>query len=125
MNDRLDVDAMNKESTNDLLVEVNNQLKASVERANILAQETMAANRARSGFFADMAHEIRTNSIIGFRELLVQGNLAGEQKKYIRTIQKSAENLLDLVNGSLDSSKIEAGRLDIEMIRCGAQRSLR
>ena len=67
MNDRLDVDAMNKKSTNDLLVEVNNQLKASVERANILAQKAMVANRARSGSFADMAHEIRTNSIIRVR----------------------------------------------------------
>ncbi len=97
-----------------------------MERANILAQKAMAANRARSEFFADMTHEIRTsmNSIIGFGELLVQGNLTGEQKKYIRTIQKSAENLLHLVNGILDFSKIEAGRLDIEIIR-GAQRSLR
>jgi signal transduction histidine kinase len=97
-----------------------------VERANILAQKAMAANRARSESFADMAHEIRTsmNSITGFGELLVEGNLTGEQKKYIRTIQKSAENLLDLVNGILDFSKIEAGRLDIEIIRCSVKKLL-
>jgi signal transduction histidine kinase len=52
---------------------------------------------------------------------LVEGKLMGEQKKYIRTIQKSAENLLDLV-GILDLSKIEAGRLDIEIMRCSVKK---
>lgn len=50
------MDAMSKESTNDLLVRVNRQLEASVERANILAPEAMATNRAKSEFFANIVH---------------------------------------------------------------------
>lgn len=127
VNERLDANAMKKESMNALPVEESSaqhqqaeELAASVQRANTFAQEAMVARQAKNEFFANMAHEIRTstNSIVGFSELLVEDNLTDEQKKYIRAIQKSAENLSDLVNSILDFSRIEAGRLDIEMIPC-------
>ncbi len=105
---------------------VNRQLATSVQRANMFAQEAMAASRVKSEFLANMAHEVRTpiNSIIGFTDLLAEEELTDEQKKYINILQRSAANLLDLINDILDLSRIEAGRVDIEMIPCSPAKLL-
>ena len=99
---------------------VNRQLAASVERANMFADEAVAANNAKSEFLANMSHEIRTpmNSILGFSDLLADEDLTPEQAKYVRTISQSAKSLLALINDILDFSKIEAGKLDVEMVAC-------
>ena len=101
---------------------VNQQLAASVERANMFADEAVAANKAKSEFLANMSHEIRApmNSIIGFSDLLAEEDLTAEQAKYVRTIRHSAQSLLRLINDILDFSKIEAGKLDVEMVACDA-----
>lgn len=98
--------------------QANRQLKAAVEKANLMAHEAVDANRAKSEFLANMSHEIRTpmNSIVGFGDILAQEELSDEQKQYIRNIQTSSRNLLQLINDILDFSKIEAGKLDTEMI---------
>ena len=84
-------------------------------RARDLAQE---AARVKAEFLASMSHEIRTpiHAIIGNIELLRETRLDAEQKEYAGTVQASAEALLGLVNDILDISRIEAGKLQPEMI---------
>ena len=77
-----------------------------------------AANKAKSQFLANMSHEIRTpmNGIFGFLELLNHSQLSQEQREYIREAKSSSETLLHLINDILDSSKIESGKLTLEIM---------
>jgi CheY-like chemotaxis protein len=79
-------------------------------------QIALKASEARSEFFANMSHDIRTpmNCIIGMADLLSQTKLTEEQSNYVLMLNKSSDNLLSLVNNILDLSKIESGHFKIE-----------
>lgn len=78
------------------------------------------ASRLKDEFLASMSHELRTplNTIIGSAEILqgeVFGELHGKQTKYVRNIDESGKHLLSLINDILDLSKIEAGRMELQL----------
>ena len=105
---------------------INRQLELSIERANMLAAEAAEANKAKSEFLANMSHEIRTpmNAIIGFADVLVQESLTKEQHQYVSIINSAAGDLLALINDILDVSKIEAGKIKIELLECSIEEIL-
>ena len=78
-----------------------------------------SANRAKSQFLANMSHEIRTpiNAILGFTDVLRRGMETDEAKRlnYLHTIYSSGSHLIELINDILDLSKIEAGKLELEI----------
>ncbi|MDQ1244821.1 MAG: hypothetical protein QG565_1161 [Campylobacterota bacterium] len=99
----------------DLAYELLEQIIEQTKRDKISAQE---ASEAKSMFLANMSHEIRTplNGIVGFTELLKDSGLQEEQREFVDIIEKSSENLLEIINNILDLSKIESNKLEIEHI---------
>ena len=88
------------------------------------------ANQHKSEFLANMSHELRTplNAIIGFSEVLLErmfGELNEKQDDYLKDIFTSGKHLLSLINDILDLSKIEAGRMELDLTDFDAAQALR
>ena len=89
-------------------VKMINQLELAKEQAE-------KANRAKTDFLSSMSHEIRTplNAIVGFSDCIMDAESLGEAKENAKDIVSASQTLLEIVNGILDISKIEAGKIEI------------
>ncbi|HEY9661883.1 MAG TPA: response regulator, partial [Allocoleopsis sp.] len=96
------------------------QLRHSSERISLANAELARAARLKDEFLANMSHELRTplNSILGLSEVLLEevfGSLTDRQRQFLQTIEQSGEHLLALINDILDLSKIQSGKVAIEL----------
>ncbi len=86
-----------------------------IEQLNIAKDQAEKANHAKSDFLSSMSHEIRTplNAIVGFSQALLEEELPQQAQGEVKDIVMASETLLEIVNGILDISKIEANKLEI------------
>lgn len=118
------------------LTEYHEEMQQSVDQATSDLRETLeqieiqnieldmakkraqAAAHVKTEFLANMSHELRTplNGVIGFARQLQKTRLTPNQLDYLKTIERSAENLLGIINDILDFSKLEAGKLKMELL---------
>ena len=109
------MDAIERVSVNERLLEANNQLKNQIEQVTRLKNEAEKASEAKSNFLANMSHEIRTpmNAIIGMTEIAMRESMSSKQKESLEQIRSAGNNLLSIINDILDFSKIESGKMEI------------
>jgi signal transduction histidine kinase len=81
-------------------------------------KKMLAASKTKTEFLANMSHEIRTplNGVLGMVQLLSTSKLTEEQHDMVETIRSSGDNLLAILNDILDISKIESGKLELEIV---------
>lgn len=116
-----------------VISQISSQLGVAVQQAELLAQTQQqsaalrqakeiadAASRAKSEFLANMSHELRTplNAVLGFTQLMACDlSLTQTQQEHVRIINRSGAHLLKLINDVLEMSKIEAGRIALDVDR--------
>jgi PAS domain S-box-containing protein len=83
-----------------------------------MKEQAEAAAKAKSQFLSVMSHELRTplNAVIGITHLLLQGNPREDQQEDLRTLQFSGESLLHIINGILDFTKLDSGKIELSAI---------
>ncbi|MBY5921485.1 two-component sensor histidine kinase BarA [Ferrimonas balearica] len=105
------------QATSDLR-ETLEQIEIQNVELDIAKKRALEASRIKSEFLANMSHELRTplNGVIGFTRQLLKTPLHDNQKDYLRTIERSASNLLSIINDILDFSKLEAGKMVLDNV---------
>jgi len=100
------------------------RLAAELRRAKESAE---SANRAKDLFMANVSHELRTplNAILGMTELVIEGQLADEQRASLVTVRSAAENLRAILDDLLDFAKIEAGKIVLDAVELSLHDLLR
>jgi signal transduction histidine kinase/FixJ family two-component response regulator len=90
------------------------ELNTAYRRAR---DEAIEASNMKSAFLRNVSHEIRTpmNGVIGMNEVLMQTELSDEQRSYAEQVERSGEQMLAIINDILDVSKIETGRLELDV----------
>ncbi|MCM2287354.1 MAG: response regulator [Desulfobacula sp.] len=110
---RLEAELEKRREAEQELISLNKSLEEKIEERT---RQLVRANQLKSLFLANVSHEIRTpmNGIVGMADLLMDEDLAPDQKEYARIIQSSAASLLAIINDILDISKIESGQVIFE-----------
>ncbi|WP_162604694.1 response regulator [Geomonas edaphica] len=101
------------------LRQANQQLCNALDELALAKEGAEAANRAKSLFLANMSHEIRTplNAVLGFSQIVLHDpNLSPANRRNLKTVNRSGEHLLALINDVLDMAKIESGRMSVEAL---------
>ena len=98
----------------------------AIEELNLATRQAEAANHAKSDFLSSMSHEIRTplNAIVGFSQALAKEEISGAAKDEVKEILNASTTLLETVNGILDVSKLEAGKIDIVNVDYSPQKMI-
>ncbi len=106
------------------LEEAHRELEVSNKELLQAKKDAEKLAEAKGQFLANMSHEIRTpmNGILGMLQLILDNPIPRDLKEDLNTVYSSASTMLDLLNGILDFSKMEAGRLDLEHIEFDPQR---
>jgi two-component system sensor histidine kinase BarA len=113
------------QATSDLR-ETLEQMEIQNVELDLAKKRAQEAARIKSEFLANMSHELRTplNGVIGFTRLTLKSDLNPTQRDHLSTIERSANNLLAIINDVLDFSKLEAGKLILESIPFPLRNSL-
>ncbi len=103
------------------------ELRGAMGELTFARDAAQAANVQKSQFLANMSHEIRTplNGVLAMAQIMALGDMASEQRERLTVIRKSGEALLEILNDILDVSKIEAGKLELDIIEFDLEQVLR
>ena len=112
--------------------DIGERKRAEEERARYVHQlarardQALASTRAKSMFLANMSHEVRTpmNVIIGMTDMVLETELASEQRVNLERVRAAAIGLLAIINDILDASKIEAGKMTVEAVDMDLRRTI-
>ena len=128
--DELQQSNEDQQAMNEELETMNEELQAQQEELAESNQQLAEASQTKSDFLANMSHELRTplNSVIGFSEVLqdeMYGPMNEKQQEYVNNIHTSGRHLLSLINDILDLSKVESGKMELELSTFSLRESMK